>query len=346
MTTPNGQYPDDTFGSDLSGLSGLDEASWRAGLNSRVIGSSGGGIGFNGLFRAILGSITGTVDNSYIYQLPIIQEQQDYITDLRDAVERMILQGQSIFYDGSTTHYISDGVVSIDFIILGGGGGGGGGGNYIGPGSRAGMGGAGGGETHFTVPRSILGDSVQIMIGAGGAGGNGLDSPGYGGTPSKIVTASGELASGGGQGGMSVSVSTTGVVSVGGTGMIQGGAGGINTAGGRNGGTSVSPYSLNGGGGGGGCGYWSGDTETVNAGQGGAGGISPGGLPGAAGTPADGLAATGGGGGGGGVSKGDGSAGGFPSGGGGGAGMGSLNSGATRGGNGAQGRVYVIERTA
>ena len=348
MTTPNGQYPDDTFGSDLSGLSGLDEASWRAGLNSQVIGSSGGGVGFNGLFGAILGSITGTVDNSYVSQLPIIQEQQNYITDLRDAVERMILQGQSVFYDSSTTHYISDGVVSIDFIILGGGGGGGGGvGAYLGGSRYAGCGGGGGGEVHFSVPRSLLGDSVQIMVGAGGAGGNG-SNPGYGGTPSKIVTSSGdEIAAGGGFGGPT----TTGVQmprSRGGTGMIAGGQGGIACFPADVDGTdSVSQYDLHGGGGGGGGGEAAlGVGSTAPPGMGGAGGISAGGGTGAAGISANGLAPTGGGGGGGGAGMGNGGAGGAPSGGGGGGGGNNLISGTSRGGNGAQGRVYVIERTA
>ncbi|NKS98653.1 hypothetical protein GS498_19225, partial [Rhodococcus hoagii] len=55
MTVPWGNYPDGTFDDDLSGLSGLNEASWRAGLNARVLGSAGGGTGFNGLNKFLSG---------------------------------------------------------------------------------------------------------------------------------------------------------------------------------------------------------------------------------------------------------------------------------------------------
>lgn len=61
MTVPWGGFPDGTFDDDLSGLAGLDEASWRAGLYTKVIGSSGGGRGFNGL-SSFLGGLLGTVD--------------------------------------------------------------------------------------------------------------------------------------------------------------------------------------------------------------------------------------------------------------------------------------------
>lgn len=346
MTTPGGQYPDGTLGTDLSGLSGLDEASWRAGLNSRVIGTGGGTVGFNGLGSALLGAIFGNVNNDYISQLPIIQEQQNYITDLRDAVERMILQGQSIFYDSSATHYISDGVVSIDFIILGGGGGGSGGRNVgVTTGAIPGAGGGGGGEVHFNVPRSLLGDSVQIMVGAGGAGGA-TSAPGYGGTPSKVVTASGEIAGGGGMGGM---FALNASPATGGTGMIRGGNGGAAHDGGGAWAfdyptDSTSQYDLHGGGGGGGVG-WIGGTGNPVGGQ---GGITSGGVsPGQVGGNADGLTATGGGGGAGGAQGGKGGAGGAPSGGGGGGGANTQFGGpGGAGGNGAQGRVYVIERTA
>ncbi|MGW2095785.1 hypothetical protein [Promicromonospora sukumoe] len=67
MTVPGGGFPDGTFGDDLSGLNGLDEASWRAALNSRVIGAAGGsggaGAGFNGLFGGIGEQVAGAIVN-------------------------------------------------------------------------------------------------------------------------------------------------------------------------------------------------------------------------------------------------------------------------------------------
>lgn len=67
MTVPGGGFPDGTFDDDLSGLNGLDEATWRAGLNSRVIGTAGGssapGAGFNGLFGGIGEQVAGAITN-------------------------------------------------------------------------------------------------------------------------------------------------------------------------------------------------------------------------------------------------------------------------------------------
>ncbi|GAA4809692.1 glycine-rich domain-containing protein [Tomitella cavernea] len=345
MTTPSGEQPEDFRGyNQISGLQ--DEQAPGASLldpaeqaRQNFFGNILGGFG------SILGAILNTVDNSYVEQLPIIQEQQNYITDLQEAVDRMILQGQSVYYDSNQTHYISDGVTSIDFIILGSGGGGGGGqGAYLGGSRYVGCGGGGGGEVHLNVPRSLLGNAVSIKVGAGGSGGSG-SNPGYGGTPSKIITESGdEIAAGGGIGGPSSNTTAT-PRSSGGTGMITGGRGGIGwEANEINGTNSVSQYDLHGGGGGGGAGQSA--NPNVPPGWGGAGGISPGGSPGNSGDNAVGLAATGAGGGGGGSGVNNGANGGFPSGGGGGGGGANLISGTSRGGNGGQGRVYVIERTS
>lgn len=49
MTTPGGGFPGGALtGGDLSALGGLDEASWRAGLNAKILGPAGGSVGFNG----------------------------------------------------------------------------------------------------------------------------------------------------------------------------------------------------------------------------------------------------------------------------------------------------------
>lgn len=350
MTTPGGS--DAGLGIDgLEGLAHIDQESWVASEAARV------GAGFpvaqgNFAFRFsemlsgfanVIDAIFATADNSYISQLPIIQEQQNYITDLIDAVERMILQGQSVIYDSNNTHYISDGVTSIDFIILGSGGGGGGGESPLIGSVTYGGGGGGGGEVHFSVPRSVFGDSIEILVGAGGAGGSRGGSPGTGGSPSKIVTPDGEVAAGGGLGGASLGTQSweSAPRAAGGYGMIPGGSGGRGYISGDLDGTdSLSQYSLNGGGGGGG-GAGSGSS---NVGSGGRGGLTAGGSSsGQAGGSSDGVVATGGGGGSAGRDT-NGGAGGFPAGGGGGA-MRSSGTTGRDGGNGANGRVYVIERT-
>ncbi|WP_182357789.1 glycine-rich domain-containing protein [Tomitella gaofuii] len=344
MTTPGGQYPEGTHGSDLSGLRGLSESKFRGDLAGQVVGTGGGGVGFNGMFGALGSLIFNTVDNSYIEQLPIIKEQQNYITELQEAVEKQILQGQSVYYDSNNTHHISDGVTSIDFIIIGSGGGGGGAKSAAS--FYGGGGGGGGGEVHVSVPRSLLGNRIEIKVGAGGSGG-GPGNAGYGGTASKIITEDGEeLAAGGGIGG--VTGNTNGAPRAnGGAGMIPGGRGGIFED--QAGGNSVSNYDLHGGGGGGGGGaaLSQNGKSSVGAGGGGTGGIFAGGAQGQNGKTAQGLAPTGGGGGGGGGTNSNGGSGGFPSGGGGGGGRrGSFLGTDGAGGNGGNGRVYVIERMA
>lgn len=78
MTTPGGNFPPDAItGSDLSSLDGLNEASWRAGLNAEVIGAPGGSTGFNGL-----ASIFGGINTNMTSMGSDIQDLQSTTNDL------------------------------------------------------------------------------------------------------------------------------------------------------------------------------------------------------------------------------------------------------------------------
>ena len=96
MTVPGGGFPDGTFGADLSVLNGLDEASWRAALNRKVIGSSGGsggpGTGFNGLFGgigAVIGGIADAIRGLAVPERfePVGDAFQDYQRALNERVD-------------------------------------------------------------------------------------------------------------------------------------------------------------------------------------------------------------------------------------------------------------------
>ncbi|GEM_PF-4479716 len=345
MTAPGAPRPDGAyvvgskFGQDVT------EAGIRAQMRSQALGGFGTAQnnlmgGLLGGFANIISAIFGTVNNSYVKQLPIINDHSQSIETLVAAYERLILQGNSIVFTSNGTYYPSEGVISVDIIIIGGGAGGGGGvWNLLADQVYGGGGGGGGGEVHAAIHAGLLPPTggVPITVGAGGSGGSAAN-PGYGGGDTWF----GELRAGGGQGGRTGS-SAVGYESVGGTGMIRGGHGGRGAYGGHagTGGDSTSPYDLHGGGGGGGGGGINAG-PTWQPGGGGMGGISPGGAPGSTGTQPAGIVATGAGGGGG-SSNGDSSGpGGYPSGGGGG-GWANLTS-ASRGGNGAAGIVFVIER--
>ncbi|MBM4683853.1 hypothetical protein GS532_07930 [Rhodococcus hoagii] len=362
MTVPWGNYPDGTFDDDLSGLNGLNEASWRASLNARVIGSSSPGQpGFNGLFGSIVGTIFNTVDDPFISQLPIITDHTRQITDLREAFDQMLLQGNAQVFTSNYPNYIpSPNIVSLDVILIGAGGGGSSGRwDAVGDGRQGGAGGGGGGEVHTTIPASLLPKNpdgtfkaIPIYVGQGGQGANTGATPGGGGGNTAFGT---YLTAGGGNGATASTgywVIATG--GAGGVGMIPGGKGGngawYSQADQRipaeSGGNSSSAYDLHGGGGGGGGG---GHGFQPAFAPGGAGGISPGGAsPGAAGSTPSAVVATGGGGGAGsnyntGVRGGAGAA----PGGGGGGGCSAPNSGGLGfGGNGGAGIVFVIERAS
>lgn len=338
-------------GSNWPGLGGM-LINLVLSLIAGVVGAILGG------FATILDAITGTVDDAYIAGMPTINDHSQSITELREVVEQLILQGTAIRYTGNGTYTPNENVVSVDLILIGAGGGGSSGSyDALVDGTRSGGGGGGGGETHVNVPASLLPKNVdgtykgiQVIIGAGGAGALSDSGVGTGGGHTRFGPEVGSVAQswllgGGGNGG---AWGNSGPVAPGGIGMIPGGAGdrGLGPAGaGVGAGHSTSAYDLHGGGGGGGRG---GAQGRGGGSPGGGGGISPGGAPGSPGFPGESpsdIVATGGGGGGGGST---GSAGGgngaFPAGGGGGSACSS--SGATFGGIGGDGILYVIERMA
>lgn len=350
-------------------------------LQQQVQGSNWGGLGggliglilslIGGAVAAVLGgfanlieAITGTVNNSYVKQLPIITDHSHSIGTLQQQFDQLILQGTAIVFTSNNSYTPTAGIKSIDVIIIGAGGGGSSGSyDALFGNSTTGGGGGGGGETHTNVPASLLpvdGSGnflpIQIIIGAGGAGASGDAHVGAGGGHSKFGPQVGSsdtqwLLGGGGDGG---AFGTPAPTATGGVGMIPGGAGGrgvyfsSGSVAPTAGGTSASAYDLHGGGGGGGAGAYG--TQVAGT-AGGSGGISPGGAVGTPGLPGSAPAsiiATGAGGGGGGACSGStaygGGAGGFPGGGGGGSAC--FTNGATTGGPGGNGICFIIERSS
>lgn len=307
-----------------------------------------------GGFSTIIEAITGTVDNDYVAQLPIVNDHTQQITELQEAFDQLLLQGNAIVFTGPTTYTPTAGIVACETILLGAGGGGGGGRwDFIAANRSGGGGGGGGGEIHYRIPATLLPQSgghftgIAVGIGAGGAGGIGSESPGTGGGNTTFGSV---FAAGGGQGGFGGHSGSGAQGGQGGAGMIPGGNGGKGAGSGDAtpwlGGNSTSAYDLHGGGGGGGGGGVGNAVDVGPPGNGGIGGVSPGGLAsGGNGTAPAAFIATGGGGGGGGgtqtVKGGNGAA---PSGGGGG-GCGGISA-ASNGGNGGNGIAYAIERFA
>lgn len=354
-----GRSQDDVTGTLQSQFSSSNWPGLNGGLIGMILSFIGGAIGaILGGFASVLDAIFGTVNDSYVSDLPTIVDHSNSITLLQQAFDQLVLQGLAIVFTSNNTYTPSDGTVSIDVIILGAGAGGSSGSyDFFGAGNMSGGGGGGGGEVHTTIvaatlPVDSFGNftALKIVIGAGGAGGATDQAVGAGGGNTSIGPPIGDpwLVAGGGNGGAWGHPATT-PSSLGGTGMIPGGNGGI--GGWVNGSTgipptaagdSISAYSLNGGGGGGGAGAGGGSNGGTAGGE---GGLSKGGAPGSPGNAPSSVVATGGGGGGGGATGNNpGAAGAFPSGGGGGAGCSASGGGA--GGNGGNGVMFIIERQA
>ncbi|MDH6283238.1 hypothetical protein [Prescottella agglutinans] len=358
MTSPGAPRPDGAYVVGTKFGQDVTEAGIRAQMRSKSLGGFGdaqnnlmGVDGILGGFANIVSAIFGTVNNTYVSELPVITNHRNGILALQDAFNQLILQGNSIVYTSPNTYHPSPGIVSIDVILIGGGGGGGSGAwNLIPANQFGGGGGGGGGEVHTTIPASMLpknGDGsfkgIPIQMWPGGAGANSEDAPGSGGGDCIFGENDYLLKAGGGNGGSSGS--TGGVSGAGGSGMILGGWGGhgayidgITATGGS---SSTSAYDLHGGGGGGGGG------GGAIFGTGGQGGISPGGqTQGAAGEAPSKVVATGGGGGAGAMRDTTvrGGQGAFPGGGGGGGGGGLTAPRVGRGGTGGNPIMFIIER--
>lgn len=374
MTYPTGSAPSGAYVvGTVSDAQGQSEASIRNHINSQATGGFGMAqdLLWGNFLGTILEALTGflTVREAKQFsdaQQALMADHTKQITELREAFGQIILQGNSIVFTSNNTYYPTTGITSIDIVVIGAGGGGSSGiYDHFNAGAQSGGGGGGGGEVHTSIPSSLLPrnpdgsfQGIPIVVGAGGAGGQGGDV-GAGGGNSALGVSGQQISGGGGNG---AAFGGNAVAAPGGIGMIPGGIGGrggymvIDPINGgdpvepRAAGSSVSAYTLNGGGGGGGYGGSQASTNKT-AGAGGAGGISPGGQGGnisnigQPGQSPSSLVATGGGGGGGGGYNGNrsGGAGAFPAGGGGGGGCGNSGTGG-RGGNGGNGILFVIER--
>ncbi|MBK8923807.1 MAG: hypothetical protein IPM81_20355 [Saprospirales bacterium] len=197
------------------------------------------------------------------------------------------INAQSVTYStpGTYTFTVPDGVTSVTVKTWGGGGGGGRSDDGDASGSAAGGGGGGGGYRtgSFTVS---AGQTITIVVGDGGAGGDVDFEPGANGDNSSATHTSGVITANGGTGGGAGVNSTTGGA---------GGAGGSGSggSGGFSGGTGAGGGTADGGKGGGGAG------DAANGGNGsgrtgGGGGGSAGGGTGGNGGTSGGSGADGG----------------------------------------------------
>lgn len=351
MSYPVGPAPDGAFRvGTVRDAQGLNEESVKAIIRGKNLAP----------WQGAQGEMRQNVLSPAEQQQQIINDHSRSIEEIRAAVGQGLLQGQAIKFETNNTYYPTEGITSFDVILIGGGGGGGGAEWNVLTAPAGGCGGSGGGETHTTVSASMLPRNaentaylgVPIIVGAGGSGAP-YAGVGTGGGDSRLAD---YLTAGGGVGGVKGALAATSAP--GGAGFIPGGHGGVTwktTDGGvpaqqaTPGTNSISQYTLNGGGGGGGAGA-TGTSSNAPGSSGGAGGLSPGGVyvagavgaPGSAPSP---VVATGGGGGAGGGAGRHGGPGGYPGGGGGGAGGSAvMNDTSMRGGDGAHGIVFIIER--
>lgn len=216
---------------------------------------------------------------------------------------------QSFTTPGTFNFVVPAGVTSVSAVAVAGGGGGSGGSS----GGDTGGAGAGGGGTSFTNGISVTpGESLTVIVGAGGLRGN-ADSNGSAGGDSSIlrsssvlVTAQGGKPSVGGVGGGEGGFGSAGNggsgegINTNSIGSGGGGAGGYSGAGGKGGRIGTPAQAGQGGGGGGGA---SGNDLFQTGGGGGGVGLLGQGLNGSAGL--QGVAGSGGGGGGSGGQNGD-----------------------------------------
>ena len=231
--------------------------------------------------------------------------------DLTNSINSAVAVGQSAYTTAGTyTFTVPAEVTSISAVVIGGGGGGGGADDAQ-IRNETNNGGGGGGLAYGTIAVTP-GETLNITVGTGGAGGVAdAIAGGAGGTSTIVRSATTLLSGGGGAGGRyrSQGLTDAGGAS-GGTARIGGGSGGNSGTGsgnsGATGGGGAGGYSGNGGAGGA---FNSAGSASTGAGGGGGGGYNTtsdtlraggGGGTGILGSGADGTAGTGGSGGGGG----------------------------------------------
>lgn len=351
----------------MAGHAATTEGQWKNSIYDQV-NFSFGDIGIFGLlmrvftagFSNVLEAIFGTVDDTYVRDLPIITDHTRTLTEIREIVDQLTLHGNTKVFTSNQVWQPSEGMTSALAIPIGAGGGGGGGYGSVLPGDRRGGGGGQGGGEYHTLPEisgALLPKDgngkflpLNVFVGTGGQAGSSNGGSGTGGGSTWISLPSGVLITAqGGDGGSGNAVGGF----TGGGGMVPGGRGGDGANRGGSpttgttgpataGGTSVTGYGLYGGGGGGGGGG-------VNIALGGelaaaAGGVGGAGLGGAVNQPGKGPSdaiPTGGGGGGGSTSTSNpGGAGAIGGGGGGGYGGGTSSA----GGKGGNGILFIVER--
>jgi hypothetical protein len=232
-------------------------------------------------------------------------------TDLSGSSSSAVAVGQSAYTtEGTYTFIVPAQVTSISAVVIGGGGGGGGADDAQ-IRNETNNGGGGGGLAYGTIAVTP-GETLNITVGTGGAGGVAdAIGGGAGGTSTIVRSATTLLSGGGGARGRyrSQGLTDAGGAS-GGTARIGGGSGGNSGTGsgnsGATGGGGAGGYSGNGGAGGA---FNSAGSASTGAGGGGGGGYNTtsntlraggGGGTGILGSGADGTAGTGGSGGGGG----------------------------------------------
>lgn len=295
MTTPGVPFPDDALsGEDLSQLDGLNEASWRAGINDRVLGNAGGSSGFNGgasAFSTIWSGFAG-IFNGWFGGGGVGTPQEVQYTV--EAIKQAILDGWVVDTIVATSTYVVPQCSELKVILIGGGQNGQDGGP-----ARESNGGLGGGFVvemldaaalqGKTLNFSIASSGATTWVGeasmgilaecaAGSVGGIAVGPEGY--APTSSAPGNGGRGGRGSyyQDGSSTSP-TPGTGSAKGAGGQAGTTGRPGTAGKAGGNVSAGASVKCGGGGGGGGG--GGDprviTDTYTAGPGGPGGYPGGG---------------------------------------------------------------------
>ncbi|RYE43642.1 MAG: hypothetical protein EOP24_27335, partial [Hyphomicrobiales bacterium] len=269
MTSPDRPKPEISYGvggsgnQHVSGIQDVTEASARQAqrgpIDAVMLGARGNLFAnlFGG-FTNILSAIFNTVNNDYVSQLDIITDHTRQVEELRAAFNQLILQGNAIVFTSPQNYYPSEGITSVEVILIGAGGGGGAGRWEFGWGGKGGGGGGGGGEIHYTIPAPLLQRNaagtayapVWISVGGGGPGGFNTGDAGSGGGNTSfggMLTATGGNGGGPGTTGQN---SAGGLGGAGGAGMVpggnggQGGGGSTGVAPGVTGGNSTSPYDL------------------------------------------------------------------------------------------------------
>lgn len=311
---------------------------------------------FLGGFGSLFAAITGTVNDSYVRDLPIITDHTAQLSAQATAIEQMTARGKAVVFSQSGWYYPPKDLVTLRIVGIGAGAGGAAGQwNLVGTGRNGGGGGGGGGYQEIEITAAFLPktgddfDPIRVDMFLAGNGGVGSETPGGGGG-NIIFGANLSIPYAtfqGGVGGVTAS-SVRGGGGIGGLGMVPGGKGGdgarldgdSNNLPATNGTSSFASERFMGGGGAGGGG---GRSNSTSGGFGGNGVGTAGGIGNQAGvSPHPAMSIGAGGGGGSSGESSNGGAGGFPGGGGGG-GFGGTMGTASAGGPGGQPKLYCYE---